>query len=306
MACGALRRAGLVVLAIFLRGCDSRSRRALDGSDQAGGDAGVARRYHFGVAQLGLGVDPSSACAFDRARRWHLARWHALDAVPAGLLPAGARALALVPSMQKPSQLIWRRCAKLNGSSMRSAHSVGPRRCSLISRATPTAISCLGASRTSASRASGWVIIPASEKPAHLQTFAAHCLIWPARSNEAKLPDAAASVAPRQAGGFRPPIPAMERTAPIRDAITARATRAAFFPNAAFPRTAPRPPEANYLSAPGGLPVPCPSRTRYFCSPVMTHSPRWLWMVDATVSTPVLRCGVSAAMVSRGYSVSPA
>ena len=35
--------------------------------------------------------------AHDRARWRHLPRWHALDIVPAGLLPAGARALASVP-----------------------------------------------------------------------------------------------------------------------------------------------------------------------------------------------------------------
>src|SRR5271165_4842295 len=38
--------------------------------------------------------------------------------------------------MQRPSRLIWRRCAKPNGSSIRSARSADPRRCSLISRAT--------------------------------------------------------------------------------------------------------------------------------------------------------------------------
>ena len=89
------------------------------------------------------------------------------------------------------------------------------------------------------------------------------------------------------------------------DATTARATRAAaIIPERCipdYPAHGIAPCRGGKLpQAPAGLPVPCPSRTRYFCSPVMTHSPRWLWMVDATVSTPVLRCGVSAAMVSRG------
>ena len=55
-------------------------------------------RHHLRAAHLGLGADPPSACAHDRAGRRHLARRPALGLLPAGLLPAGARALAPVPA----------------------------------------------------------------------------------------------------------------------------------------------------------------------------------------------------------------
>src|SRR3979409_1626034 len=46
---------------------------------------------------LGLGADPSPACAYDCTGRRHLARWQAVGVVPAGLLSSGARALTSVP-----------------------------------------------------------------------------------------------------------------------------------------------------------------------------------------------------------------
>jgi hypothetical protein len=41
-------------------------------------------------------------------------------------------------------------------------------------------------------------------------------------------------------------------------------------------------------------------RSKYFCSPVITSSSRWLWTLEATVTTPVVRWGESEAMVSMG------
>ena len=46
---------------------------------------------------------------------------------------------AALADAQSLRGLSWRRCAKPNGSSTPSARSAGPRRCSLICRATPTA-----------------------------------------------------------------------------------------------------------------------------------------------------------------------
>jgi hypothetical protein len=59
---------------------------------------GCAHRPHRRVAYLGVGVDPSSAPASCRARRGDRHRWQTMDLLPAGLLPARARALASVPS----------------------------------------------------------------------------------------------------------------------------------------------------------------------------------------------------------------
>ena len=41
-------------------------------------------------------------------------------------------------------------------------------------------------------------------------------------------------------------------------------------------------------------------RSRIFCSPVSTSSPFWLCTVTPSVTTPVERCGVSAAISSIG------
>src|SRR5262249_34566517 len=41
-------------------------------------------------------------------------------------------------------------------------------------------------------------------------------------------------------------------------------------------------------------------RNRYFCSPLSTSSSLWLWTVTAIVTTPVVRCGSSAATASPG------
>ena len=41
-------------------------------------------------------------------------------------------------------------------------------------------------------------------------------------------------------------------------------------------------------------------RSRYLCSPVSTSSPFWLWMVAAITTMPVVRCGISPAMVNSG------
>ena len=39
-------------------------------------------------------------------------------------------------------------------------------------------------------------------------------------------------------------------------------------------------------------------RSKYLCSPVRTNSLFWLWMVAAITTTPVVRCRLSAVMVS--------
>jgi DNA methylase len=54
-------------------------------------------RHHFGVAQLGLGNDASSACPHDRARRRACQGWKPLGPIQAQLLPARARALEAIP-----------------------------------------------------------------------------------------------------------------------------------------------------------------------------------------------------------------
>ena len=57
-----------------------------------------ADRRDAGAAHLGLGADASSACARHRSRRRPVRRRRALGRLQAGLLPAGARALAPVPA----------------------------------------------------------------------------------------------------------------------------------------------------------------------------------------------------------------
>src|SRR5262249_33606563 len=59
--------------------------------------SGRPHRHHLGSAHLGLGAHPPSARPHDRAGRRHRARWLTLGVLPAGLLPAGAGALAPVP-----------------------------------------------------------------------------------------------------------------------------------------------------------------------------------------------------------------
>ena len=56
-----------------------------------------ADRRDAGAAHLGLGADAPSACARHRSRRRPVARRRTLGRLQAGLLPAGARALAAVP-----------------------------------------------------------------------------------------------------------------------------------------------------------------------------------------------------------------
>src|SRR5262245_53221976 len=53
--------------------------------------------HHLGAAHLGLGHDPPPARAHDRARRWSLPGWAALDRRQAQLLPARSGALQAVP-----------------------------------------------------------------------------------------------------------------------------------------------------------------------------------------------------------------
>ena len=48
--------------------------------------SGRSHRHHLGAAHLGLGDDPSSARAHDRAGWWDIARRHALDRLPSKLL----------------------------------------------------------------------------------------------------------------------------------------------------------------------------------------------------------------------------
>ena len=79
--------------------------------------SGCPHRYHFGAAHLGLGHDPPSPRAHDRARRWALLRWQPLDRHQAQLLPAGAGALQAVPppdageacrrTCGRQAQLLW-------------------------------------------------------------------------------------------------------------------------------------------------------------------------------------------------------
>ena len=54
-------------------------------------------RRHRRAPHMGLGDDPPPACPHDRAGRRHLARRRELGPLPAGLPPAGARALPPVP-----------------------------------------------------------------------------------------------------------------------------------------------------------------------------------------------------------------
>ena len=121
-------------------------------------------RHHLGAPYLGLGDDPSPACAHDRAGRRAVGGRIGMDRVPGELLPAGARALAAVPApvsrraRQAPSTMAaWPSsaitppspteppstpsstpCASPSGSSTPRSRSPGPRRCSPISAATPT------------------------------------------------------------------------------------------------------------------------------------------------------------------------
>ena len=77
-------------------------------------------RGHLGAAHLGLGDDAPPARAHDRARRRHRAGWGTMGIVPAGLLPARARSLALVPAIiphdagrgtqGQPPQVLWQSC----------------------------------------------------------------------------------------------------------------------------------------------------------------------------------------------------
>ena len=59
--------------------------------------SGRADRRDPGAAHLGLGADASSPRAWHRSRRRSVLRRRALGRLQAGLLPAGARALAAVP-----------------------------------------------------------------------------------------------------------------------------------------------------------------------------------------------------------------
>src|SRR5882757_5005439 len=57
-----------------------------------------AHRHHRRAPYLGLGYDPSSACAYDRARRRNIARWYALGALQTRFPLTGARAVPPVPA----------------------------------------------------------------------------------------------------------------------------------------------------------------------------------------------------------------
>jgi len=56
-------------------------------------------RHYRCAPWLGLGDDPSSACAHDRAGRRHFARWHALGVVPPEVLSAGVGSLTPIPTI---------------------------------------------------------------------------------------------------------------------------------------------------------------------------------------------------------------
>src|SRR5262245_62523704 len=82
-------------------------------------------RHHRRAPYLGLGDDAPSARTHDRARWRHLARWHALDRDQAQLLPAGACALAAVPSLDAGEA---RRCACRRQAHVLRATSIDCRR----------------------------------------------------------------------------------------------------------------------------------------------------------------------------------
>ncbi len=82
------------------------------------------RRHHRGAARLvhawGAAMTHRPHVTYDRAGRRNLARWQALDRMPAGILPPRACALAPVPpavprqacrrSCRRPAQLLRRSC----------------------------------------------------------------------------------------------------------------------------------------------------------------------------------------------------
>ena len=80
---------------------------------------GAQHRRDAGAAHLGLGADASPACARHRARRRAGRRRRALGRLQAGLLPAGARALAAVPAAL-PRRARSRRIAPASCSSSAS------------------------------------------------------------------------------------------------------------------------------------------------------------------------------------------
>ena len=76
-----------------------RDRRRDAAHDRRRSEApGRADRRDAGAAHLGLGADAPSACARHRSRRRPLRRRRALGRLQAGLLPAGAGAVAAVPA----------------------------------------------------------------------------------------------------------------------------------------------------------------------------------------------------------------
>jgi len=106
-------------------------------------------RHHFRAAHLGLGDDASSACAHDRAGRWHRVGRIALGgagrasscrcacsrACSAGCFwrsssqhtsSFSSSAITLPSPTHRRSPPIWHRCAEPNGSSTQSARSAGP------------------------------------------------------------------------------------------------------------------------------------------------------------------------------------
>ena len=127
----------------------------------------ASRRPHWRhrrAPQLGLGNDPPSTPAYDRAGRWNIARWYALGALPTRLPVASARAVPPVPAAlpdaarrrpcggpagilrraRRPAQpgglcRLSRATEEEELVRLRQAPFCGPRRCSPISRATPTA-----------------------------------------------------------------------------------------------------------------------------------------------------------------------
>ena len=164
-AAGADRRHRVPEQGRALRPAVRRGRR--DAADHRGRPEapGRAHRRHAGAAHLGLGADAPPARARHRARRRAVARRQALGRLPAGVLPAGARAVAAVPAAlprraaaaargrqaavlrrargagrrRRPSRPGWRRCASASGWSTPSGRSPGRRRCWPTCRATRTA-----------------------------------------------------------------------------------------------------------------------------------------------------------------------
>src|SRR5438132_13330975 len=97
--------------------------------------SGRPYRCHRRAPQLGLGDDPPSTPAYDRAGRWNIARWYALGALPTRLPVAGARAVPPVPAAL-PDAARRRPCGGPAGILRRARRTASPRGLCCAPRAT--------------------------------------------------------------------------------------------------------------------------------------------------------------------------